>query len=99
MVIKDILVQVDELPACPNRLQLAIELARRLKARLIGGVVIPTLDLVALADSGAAAVALATTLARLQEAGVAAEANFTRLLRSHDVEGAWCSATGLAAAH
>jgi nucleotide-binding universal stress UspA family protein len=97
MAIKYILVQVDELPASPNRLQLAIHLAHRLDARLIGAFLMPTPDLVALADSSAAVVALAATMDRLKQEARAAEANFTELLRNHDVQGEWRSASGLAA--
>ena len=77
MAIKDILIQIDELPASPNRLQLAIHLAHRLDARLIGAFLMPTPDLVALADSSAAVVALAATMERLKQAAGAAEASLS----------------------
>lgn len=99
MLIKDILVHVDALPACSNRLHLAAHLARRFDAYLIGGFVTPTPDMVALTDTGAAAVALSVIMARLEEEAAAAEADFAKLLRAHDVPGEWRFATGTAVSH
>jgi nucleotide-binding universal stress UspA family protein len=99
MQIKDILVQVDDLPAYPERLEVTLRLARRFGARVTGGYVVPAPDVVALADSGAAAVALATALAERDAATAAAAERFRARLRGHELLGEWRAASGFSAFH
>src|SRR5690349_20558904 len=99
MAIKDILVQVDDLPAAPERLDVALRLARRLDARVTGGYVIPAAGLLALGNSGGAAVSMATAMAELDEVAAAAAQRFGARLQHHGVLGEWRSASGSVADH
>jgi nucleotide-binding universal stress UspA family protein len=62
MSIKDILCHLDLSARSDARLQMALQLAKRFGARLSAVVVVPMLDTLASADTGATAVALATQL-------------------------------------
>lgn len=61
MYIKDILVHVDLSPACDERVRLAMGLAQQFKANLTGAFVLPSMEMVAPPESGAAAIAVVTT--------------------------------------
>jgi hypothetical protein len=73
--IKDILVHVDLSPACDERVRLAMRLAKRFRANLIGAFVLPSLEMVAPPESGAAAIAVVTWLAELEEAAASWDNN------------------------
>jgi nucleotide-binding universal stress UspA family protein len=95
MTIKDILVHVDTAPSSDARLDLAAALARRCNAFLIGAFVLPSTDLLELADS-AAAVTMALNLPELEESTAAAEERFHTLLKREDVSGEWYATRGRA---
>jgi nucleotide-binding universal stress UspA family protein len=95
MTIKDILVHIDTSPSCGARLELAAALARRFDAYLIGAFILPSTELLELADS-AAAVRLALNLAELEENTAKLEEQFRRLLRREDLTGEWYTARGRA---
>src|SRR5260221_14666027 len=93
MTIKDILVHIDTSPSCGPRLELAAALARRFDAYLIGAFILPSTELLELADS-AAAVRLALNLAELEENTAKLEEQFRRLLRREDLTGERYTARG-----
>jgi nucleotide-binding universal stress UspA family protein len=93
-MIKDILVHLDLLPACPGRLHLALQMARRLGARLTGGLVAQTPDSVVFAESGDAAVTYATSLVELKAEIAHAQVRFKDALRKYDVVGEWRAEIG-----
>jgi nucleotide-binding universal stress UspA family protein len=96
MLIKDILVHVDVSPEFDPRLHLAIQLARRFDAYVTGVLVLPPIDVLALADSGPVAVELASYLAALQDEAAEAEQRFLVTLRRHGLHGAWRADRGSA---
>ena len=57
---KGIVVHVDLPPACHERVRLAMRLAKRFRANLIGAFVLPSLEMVAPPESCAAAIAVVT---------------------------------------
>lgn len=95
MTIKDILVHIDTSPSCGGRLELAAALARRFDAYLVGAFILPSTELLELADS-AAAVKLALNLAELEEKTTKLEEKFRRLLKREDLTGEWYTARGRA---
>jgi nucleotide-binding universal stress UspA family protein len=97
MLIKDILVHVEVSPAFDPRLHLAIQLARRFDAYVTGVLVLPPIDVLALADSGPVAVELASYLAALQDEVAEAEQHFLMTLRRHGLHGEWRTDRGSAA--
>jgi nucleotide-binding universal stress UspA family protein len=97
VAIKDILVHVDASPLFDSRLHLAIQLARRFDAYLTAVMVLPPIDVLAFADSGPAAVEVATHLAKLNEEAALAEQRFRGTLRREDLRGEWRTETGSAA--
>jgi nucleotide-binding universal stress UspA family protein len=98
MAIKDILVHVDTAPAADPRLHLALRLARRFGAAVTAAFILPPVDVLALADSGPAAVQLAAYLAALRDEAAGAEQSFLEMLRREGLEGEWRTASGSAAA-
>ena len=96
--IKDILIHVDTAPAYGRRLRLAIALAQRCDAALIGGYVLPSPDIVTLASDGTTAVALAAYLASLEEEAAAAEDRFRAMLSEEGLRGEWRKGRGSVAA-
>jgi nucleotide-binding universal stress UspA family protein len=95
MTIKDILVHIDTSPGCGARLELAAALARRFDAYLVGAFILPSTELLELADS-AAAVRLALNLAELEENTAKLEEKFRRLLKREALTGEWYMARGRA---
>src|SRR5260370_30456815 len=93
MTIKDILVHIDTSPSCGARLELATALARRFDAYLIGAFILPSTELLELADS-AAAVRLALNLAELEENTAKLEEQFRRLLRREELTASRSSSFG-----
>ena len=89
MAIKDILVHVDASPAFDPRLHLAIGLARRFDAYVTGVLVLPPIDVLALADSGPVVAELASYLAALGDEAAAAEQRFLMTVRRHGLHGEW----------
>ena len=97
MTIKDILVHIDTSPSCGARLDLAAALARRFNAFLIGAFILPSTELLELADSPAA-VTMALNLSELEENTAAIEERFRTLLKREDLAGEWYIARGPAEA-
>jgi nucleotide-binding universal stress UspA family protein len=97
MSIKEIFVHVDASPGGIARLLFAARLARRFGAFLSGGFVRSSLDMPALADSGAGAVALSVYAATSKEEEAALAERFRSILQSDGLDGAWRSAEGPAA--
>ena len=93
MTIRDILVHIDTSPSSGVRLELAAKLARRFDAFLVGAFILPSTELLELADS-AGAVTLALNLAELEENTGAMEERFRTLLQREDLEGEWYIARG-----
>ncbi len=89
MPIKDILIHVDTTPAYLRRLRLAIALAQRCDAALIGAYVMPSPDVVTMASDGTTTVALAAYLASLEEEAAAAEDRFRAMLSEQGLRGDW----------
>jgi nucleotide-binding universal stress UspA family protein len=99
MSFKSILVHVDPSTACDERIRLTIYLAHRFKAEVTGVFVLPSLEMVAPPESGAAAVVVATWLAELEEAAAKTGQQFLARLRSEDIDGAWHMDHGPAVPH
>lgn len=97
MTVKDILVQIDTAPASEARLDLTIRLARRFEARITGLLILPSLETLALPDSGVAAVSLANSFAELREATDSTGDNFRATVRRHALEADWHAEAGVAA--
>ena len=76
--IKDILVHVDLSLASDERVRLAMRLAKRFKANLIGAFVLPSLEMVAPPESGAAAIAVVNLARRAGRSGSQAWDNNSR---------------------
>lgn len=94
MSIKDILVHVDLSPACDERVRLAMRLAKRFKANLIGAFGLPSSEMVAPPESGAAAIAVVTWLAELEEAAARLGQQFVANLRDAGIDGTWVAKHG-----
>lgn len=94
MPVKDILLHLDSSPAYDARLRLTLRLASRLEARVVGIVILPEPDAVALAESAEAAVALAAALAELEEEAADIGQKFMMVLDRHGLEGEWRRARG-----
>src|SRR5258707_15276735 len=86
MTIKDILVHIATSPSCGARLELAAALARRFDAYLVGAFILPSTELLELADS-AAAVRLALNLTELEEHTAKLEEKLRRLLKREALTG------------
>jgi nucleotide-binding universal stress UspA family protein len=87
MSIKDILCHLDLSARSDARLQMALQLAKRFGARLSAVVVVPMLDTLASADTGATAVALATQLSELESEVAGAKTKFLKTLDQHGLTG------------
>jgi nucleotide-binding universal stress UspA family protein len=87
--IKSILVHVDPSPACEERVRLTMHLAHRFKARVTGAFVVPSLDMLAPPESGAAAVMIASWLAELEERAATTGQQFLARLRDDGIDGNW----------
>src|SRR5260221_12344910 len=93
MTIKDIRVHIDTSRIGGARLELAAALARRFDAYLVGAFILPSTELLELADS-AAAVRLALNLAELEENTAKIEEKFRRLLKREALTGEGYTARG-----
>lgn len=98
MPIRDILLHVDASPAYGRRLRVTLLLARLFEARVIGMGISPDPDVLALAQNGFAAAALATELARLEDETAQLGSNLMAALGRQGVLGEWRTAKGSAAA-
>jgi nucleotide-binding universal stress UspA family protein len=87
-LIKDILVHVDTAPECDARVALAAAVAKRLQADLAAIFALPPPDLATWA-TGPTLKALELELVELEASAVAAEAQFTAMLRKHSLRGRW----------
>ncbi|HEX7970346.1 MAG TPA: universal stress protein [Stellaceae bacterium] len=96
--IKDILIHVDTSPAYSRRLRLAIALAQRCDAALIGAYVLPSPDVMTLASDGTTTAALAAYLASLEQEATAAEDRFRAMLSNEGLRGEWRKGRGSVAA-
>ena len=94
MSIKDILVHVDLSPACDERVRLAMQLAQQFKANLTGAFVLPSMEMAAPPESGAAAIAVVNWLAELEEAAAKREQQFVATLRDQGIDGSWVAKHG-----
>lgn len=91
MSIKDILVHVDFSPACDERVRLAMGLAQRFKANLTGAFVLPSMEMAAPPESGAAAIAVVNWLTELEEAPAK---QFLATLGDEGIDGTWVAKHG-----
>ena len=94
MYIKDILVHVDLSPACDERVRLAMRLAQRFKANLTGAFVLPSMEMAAPPESGAAAIAVVNWLTELEEAAAKLGQQFVARLRDQGIDGTWVAKHG-----
>jgi len=94
LYIKDILVHVDLSPACDARVRLAMRLAQRFKANLTGAFVLPSMEMVAPPESGAAAIAVVNWLTELEEAAAKRGQRFLATLRDQGIDGTWVAKHG-----
>jgi nucleotide-binding universal stress UspA family protein len=85
MALKDILVHIDLAPACELRLEVAVALARRFEAHLIGAFVRPT-------------PVPGVYLEELEAGAAVAEERFFEFLRRHNILGDWEAPEGAVAA-
>jgi nucleotide-binding universal stress UspA family protein len=97
MSIKDILVHVDPLPGCEERVRLTIHLAKRFGAFVTGVFVLPSPGMLIPPESGPAAAAVATYLCELEQAAAETGQQFLNRLRGDGLDGAWHMEHGAAA--
>ena len=95
MTIKEILVHIDGASSDSVRLRLALDLAQRLGAALVGALILPSMELLELTHNEAA-LALALELAALERGAAAAEERFRRQLKEHGIAGDWYVVRGRA---
>lgn len=96
MSIKDILVHVDLSPSCNERVRLAMQLAKRFKANLIGAFVLPSSEMLLPPESGAAGTAVLTWLAEVEKEAAERGQQFVATLRNEGIDGAWLAKHGAA---